>query len=510
MGKWSPLYARPHPAPIGHQYDEPPTVRQNAPALPEQFTKLCAALKGVDKDDAVEQPVSEWQRSIVGKGDQTGRPGWPMHHPLGRWHHRHHPLGLLLKLRQQWRSKTDAKDPQPADIGPQGANLLTQHAPNQPAQRCGVKIAQIKDINPQRLVLAQAAPDGPETGSHAANPCLIDPNRRNSQPWWNGPTVSAVGMILGPAFRPKLAAFWGIYEHSDFESQAVRQGEMGMTSKDILSRMRGFTLIEMSIVLVVIGLLLSGGLLALAPVLENAKRTETNNTLTKIDDTLTLHAIQYGCMPCPADGDIAATVANAGLAERNGTAYYANQCVDDAGGTSCRGLGQDSVVPWITLGLQESDILDGWGNRINYHLTATVVDPVFDTASCPATTYTSGIFRCGIDYPADTANYLIVTDTSAVPVEITNPTERALYVLVSQGPDGDNARSGETGTVQANPANTATQNENTDGDNTFVQGGPIGLTATYFDDIVRWKTAPIFIQGCGEGGCGNPPVTIPP
>ena len=115
----------------------------------------------------------------------------------------------------------------------------------------------------------------------------------------------------------------------------------------------------MSIVLVVIGLLLSGGLLALAPVLENAKRTETNNTLTKIEDTLTLHAIQYGCMPCPADGDIAATVANAGLAERNGTAYYANQCVDDAGGTSCRGLGQDSVVPWITLGLQESDILDG-------------------------------------------------------------------------------------------------------------------------------------------------------
>ena len=315
-------------------------------------------------------------------------------------------------------------------------------------------------------------------------------------------------MILEPAFRPKVAAFQGFCERRAFESRAVRQGEMGMTSKGILSQMRGFTLIEISIVLVVIGLLLSGGLLALAPVLENAKRTETENAMTKIEDALTLYAIQYGCMPCPADGDIAAGVANAGLSERNGAAFYTNQCVDDAGGTACRGLGQDSVVPWTTLGLQESDALDGWGNRINYHLTATATDPVFDTASCPASTYTSGIFRCGISYPADAANYLIVQNTALA--EITNPAERALYVLVSQGPDGDNARAGQTGTVQANPRNTATQNENTDGDNTFVQGGPIGVIATYFDDIVRWKTAPIFIQGCGEGGCGNPPVTVPP
>lgn len=140
-----------------------------------------------------------------------------------------------------------------------------------------------------------------------------------------------------------------------------RQGELDMASKGYLTQMRGFTLIEISIVLVVIGLLLSGGLVALGPVIQNAKRTQTENTLTKIEDALLLYAIQNSCLPCPAD---ATTPATEGIqANAAGTAITA-ACV---GGAAACFTGADAVVPWQTLGLSRSDAIDEWGTLITYH-----------------------------------------------------------------------------------------------------------------------------------------------
>ena len=59
---------------------------------------------------------------------------------------------------------------------------------------------------------------------------------------------------------------------------------------------RGFSLIEMAIVLVVIGIVLSGGLLAVSPVLESSKGNETNSKLGPIDiqDSLTPECVIHG------------------------------------------------------------------------------------------------------------------------------------------------------------------------------------------------------------------------
>jgi hypothetical protein len=42
--------------------------------------------------------------------------------------------------------------------------------------------------------------------------------------------------------------------------------------------------------------------------------------------------------------------------------------------------------------------------------------------------------------------------------------------------------------------------------NSYVLDKSTGTNATtgYFDDIVRFKTAPVIIQGCGSNACGNP------
>jgi len=261
----------------------------------------------------------------------------------------------------------------------------------------------------------------------------------------------------------------------------------------------GFTLIEISIVMVVIGLLLSGGLLAFAPNIQNAKIARTNANMDRVEEALRAYAIRNGCLPCPADGDAAIGDANFGRAEDGAGAFILTACAADA---ACRAdTAGDSVVPWITLGLQEEDITDGWGNRISYRLGVSVTDPVHQqnaTAPCPQlgneTTYTAGVCRASTDYPAGN----LIISNAALTI---NTTTAALYVLISHGQNSAGARAALSGTTQAGAASAA-EAENSNGDTTFVQDAH-SEGATVFDDIVRWRSAPDFIESCGDFACGN-------
>ncbi len=283
-----------------------------------------------------------------------------------------------------------------------------------------------------------------------------------------------------------------------------------MTSKSILSQMRGFTLIEISIVLVVIGLLLSGGLVALAPVIENAKRTESKNQLTKIEDALLLWVIQSnGCLPCPADGTLTGASANNGLGLVNaGTQQTGPTCPADGSACDIQPIAINhagavntnyaGVTPWRTLGLSEADTIDGWGNRIAYAVSDTLLidltgggeEPLERQAGTPPT------FGVGA---------LTVTDTAAA-----NITTTAAYVLVSRGSDGAfgfKISGPGTGGAKEDGLGTAggIQGDNADADDIYVQGDPIDINgAGYFDDIVQWKTGPVITFQCGSGACGNP------
>lgn len=256
---------------------------------------------------------------------------------------------------------------------------------------------------------------------------------------------------------------------------------------------RGFTLIEMAIVMVIIGLLLSGGLVAVAPVLQNSKIAETNQRLDRIEQALILHVIRNGCLPCPADPTLASTNSSAGRANDNGTYYppvsgTASACA----ATSCQNtLG---VVPWINLGLSEADVSDGFGARIGYSV-AVGVELANGMVRTPPATYPAPTTGVRID------NYSGVEQTGG-----TDPT-RAAYALVSYGPDRFDAYLAVTGTRITTGPNSGSTNqiENGDTDRVFVQDDFHAQTgSTYFDDIVRWRTAPMIIQLCGTNACGNP------
>src|SRR5713226_1754947 len=120
------------------------------------------------------------------------------------------------------------------------------------------------------------------------------------------------------------------------------QGEM-------MRRARGFTLIEIAVVLVIAALMIALFAALGSGLLSQQKRQTTNNRLAGIDAALVQYVQQQKKVPCPANGSLPPTDPNYGLA--------AATCATAADQTS-------GIVPWITLGISDTDALDGWGRRI--------------------------------------------------------------------------------------------------------------------------------------------------
>jgi prepilin-type N-terminal cleavage/methylation domain-containing protein len=249
---------------------------------------------------------------------------------------------------------------------------------------------------------------------------------------------------------------------------------------------RGFTLIEIAIVMVVIGLVLSGGLMAVAPVLETSKISDTNAKMDRIEQALILHVIRYGCLPCPADSSIASGAASVGQAF--GAAYYSSACTTACDASVDATAAAQGIVPWVNLGLSEADVTDGFGYRIDYAVAPLLAQSNTMVRTPPAT------------YPV---GVLAVQTTAASGGSTTTST--AAYVLISHGNDHALAFGRAGGAVRTvDPHGSAAQTQNSNG-SPFVQDVQyLGTNATYFDDIVRFRTAPMIIQLCGANACGNP------
>jgi len=129
------------------------------------------------------------------------------------------------------------------------------------------------------------------------------------------------------------------------------------------SSIAGFSLVEMAMVLLIIGLVMGTSLKAGVVFISIEKRKVTSARLSAVDTALANYVAQNRRLPCPADGAIASGNVNAGVEQRT---LATGVCT-----TVNRG-----VVPWVTLGIPESDAQDGWFNRITYRVpTATIALP---------------------------------------------------------------------------------------------------------------------------------------
>lgn len=126
-------------------------------------------------------------------------------------------------------------------------------------------------------------------------------------------------------------------------------------------RQKGFSLIEIAIVLVIIGLVTTGGLKMVKSQREKALYGASSDILKEMKTAVISFVVINGHMPCP-DTDVPPD----GF-ENRGT----RQCSADSG-----------VLPYADIGLGVSSVRDSWGNFIRYEVnrSATTLTNVNDTA----------------------------------------------------------------------------------------------------------------------------------
>jgi prepilin-type N-terminal cleavage/methylation domain-containing protein len=144
-------------------------------------------------------------------------------------------------------------------------------------------------------------------------------------------------------------------------------------------RTAGFTLIEMAMVLMIVGLLLGGLLVPLSVQMEQRNITETQKTLSEIKEAIIGYAIVNGKLPCPA------------LANRPTGS-------DPQAGTVDCSLTR-GVLPWATLGVSETD---AWGRRFTYTASNPFIVSTFTLATAGTLTVktASGGSDIAISIPA--------------------------------------------------------------------------------------------------------------
>ena len=191
------------------------------------------------------------------------------------------------------------------------------------------------------------------------------------------------------------------------------------------SQQSGFSLIEIAIGLVIIGIVLGSLVTPLSTLRESGKRNDANKMLGDIHDAVIGFAINNnGRLPCPA------TTTSNGLEALSGSS-----CTQEHGFLAAASLG-------LRGSYDNSLLLDPWNNPYRYSHDTSASYQICTQNNCP------------------NAASIIASNIPAI--------------IFTMGSDG------ATGTTSVD------QLENTDGDNDFVQQTPRDGTTTAFNDQMQW------------------------
>ena len=119
------------------------------------------------------------------------------------------------------------------------------------------------------------------------------------------------------------------------------------------ARARGFSLVEMALVLLIVGLLAAVFLPLTSTMLDNNRRKETRAKLEALEQAMVRFVMVNRRLPCPADGSL-----------RSNSPDYGVELRTPATGV-CTAI-NTGVVPWRSLGLAANDAADAWNTQITY------------------------------------------------------------------------------------------------------------------------------------------------
>src|SRR5450830_1060536 len=245
------------------------------------------------------------------------------------------------------------------------------------------------------------------------------------------------------------------------------------------NKFKGFTLVEMAVVLVIIGLLVSAGLGVGNAQMQMARITTTKQKEDAIKSALISFIARNNRLPCPAV---------AGLAP--GAVGYGVEALIPG---TCTNTFQDAlpvtvvtgVLPWSSLGITDESASDGYYNRFTYQVKLSATNTNSQTIAG-----LNGIISTHLAAPAvlATSPASLVNHTNLCVSTAFNPCS-SVAIIVSHGQNGFGAFSPRGIQVPTAGAG-ADELENIDNDSKFVIKEFSSSATNPFDDIVLPLTPP--------------------
>lgn len=188
---------------------------------------------------------------------------------------------------------------------------------------------------------------------------------------------------------------------------------------------RGFSLVELAIVVLIVSILLTMGLAAFSVQVDTAALSATQKRQEAIKDALIAYLRKNRRLPCPETMGLAG-----GGTSPTGRENRAN--VSGPPDPSLQCSSYVGTLPWLDLGLPKDAALDGYGNFHTYFVSsaAAVLDPDWTLTANPGTTTgfgTGSPGRFAITHNGQTTG----VDASLYPLPAL-----AAVVLVSHGKNG--------------------------------------------------------------------------
>ena len=239
-----------------------------------------------------------------------------------------------------------------------------------------------------------------------------------------------------------------------------------------MKQQSGFTLVELAIVILIMGLILGGLALPLSTQLENGRIQETRELLESAESAVFGFALVNGHLPCPA------TPGSNGLASTAG------------GGCTT----QHGFVPATTLGLNgprndDNLLLDAWANPVRYSVSAADVDGDSDWD------FTAPGEMQDVTMPLLTPDLVVCSSAGgSSPTSCANPattlTSSAPLVVFSMGKDwasfgGPDQQENVGATLGGGPSGATYP---VPADAVSVSRGPSDQPGVEYDDLVRWSS----------------------
>lgn len=273
---------------------------------------------------------------------------------------------------------------------------------------------------------------------------------------------------------------------------------------------RGFTLVEMAVVLVLVGIVSSMGMKIVGATLENVAYSDTKTKAEKIKVALTGFLRTNGRLPCP---DI--------LTPPTG--------IEPAGcATAASGYG---VVPWLSIGLTKDTAMDGWNNFYTYrvaninfapaNVSVTAVPRANNTYQNWTIKSASGFNILSINSPTTGGYTALQIDRRDLADAVTPVAYNAVAVIYSHGKNGLSAITAKGTPNTASAAADEMVNSGAGATRFIIRDSVDSVQSGAYDDFVAYMTPqdllqPLVTEGtiractsyCPTISCTNPNGTF--